>query len=115
MNDATYLSALSGLLHDIGKFALRAAEAGTRTWDEEAEGDFKYKHAMVTASFVHRYVSSQWRAEVQQAAGNHHNPLRPQDRAVHLADILSVAERVDGTIADADVRKLHPQSKSPNA
>lgn len=107
--EATHLSALAGLLHDIGKLSLRAAEKGLRTWDEEARGDFKYKHAMLTATFVQRYVPAQWRQEVMLAAGNHHNPQRRADRVVQLADILSAAERDDGTTADAQVQTQHPK------
>ena len=57
--------ALAGLLHDIGKFMLRAAEGGSRTWDQEAKGDFGYKHAMLTATFVDHYVPETWRVPVK--------------------------------------------------
>lgn len=108
MSDQTYLAALAGLLHDIGKFTLRAAEAGNRTWDREAQGDFKYKHAMLTASFVERYVPEVWQTEVSLAAGNHHRAQRREDLVITLADILSAAERDDGT-KDEDVKKEHPK------
>lgn len=107
-NQDIYLSALAGLLHDIGKFMLRASVYGTRTWDAEARRDFKYKHAMLTASFVDLYVPQQWRTEVKFAAGDHHNPQRRDDLVVTLADYLSAAERNDG-IEDDDVHKTHPK------
>ncbi|RME43650.1 MAG: HD domain-containing protein, partial [Chloroflexi bacterium] len=108
MNETTFIAATAGLLHDIGKFMLRAGESGTRTWDAEAIRDFKYKHAMLTASFVQRYVPEVWRRHVEMAAGNHHNPQTRLDVAVSLADYLSAAERNDGT-EDQDVRKSHPR------
>ncbi len=107
MNKTPHLAALSGLLHDIGKFMLRAAESGTRIWDAEARGDFKYKHAMLTASFVQRYVPQPWRDQVMLAAGNHHNPQGQLDWAVALADRLSAGERDRGD--DDNVRATHPK------
>lgn len=106
--EATQLIALAGLLHDIGKFMLRAAEGGMRTWDQEAVADFRYKHAMLTASFVDRHVPVQWRRQVTGPAGNHHRPQSRADRIVQLADVLSAAERDDGS-ADDKPRVEHPR------
>jgi len=39
MEESTHLIALAGLLHDIGKFAVRAGVRGSRIWDAEAAGD----------------------------------------------------------------------------
>jgi len=108
MNEQNYQLALAGLLHDVGKVMLRAAESGTRTWDDEARGDFKYKHAMLTASFIERYVPKSWRQKVKLWAGDHHNPQSREDEIIALADWLSAAERDDG-ILDEDVRKDHPK------
>ncbi len=66
MSDQTYLAALAGLLHDIGKFTLRAAEAGNRTWDREAQGDFKYKHAMLTAERSPTVFKSMGEEDIRQ-------------------------------------------------
>ncbi len=107
MNEPSYVSALSGLLHDIGKFMLRAAEGGTRIWDAEARGDFRYKHAMLTASFVEQYVPKPWQQQVMLAAGNHHRPQSRLDWAVALADRLSAGERDTGD--DEQVRTTHPK------
>ena len=107
MNEIPYLTALAGLLHDIGKFMLRAAEGGTRVWDAEARADFRYKHAMLTASFVERYVPKPWQQPVMLAAGNHHHPQSLPDWAVALADRLSAGERDPGH--DEHVRTTHPK------
>ncbi len=107
VNELSYIGSLAGLLHDIGKFMLRAAEGGTRIWDAEARRDFRYKHAMLTASFVEQYVPEPWRQPVMLAAGNHHNPQRRLDWAVALADRLSAGERDTGD--DERVQATHPK------
>ena len=100
--------ALAGLIHDIGKFMLRAAVGGDRIWDREAQGDFGYKHAMLTAAFAERFVPEPWRIRVKNMAGNHHRPRTREDLIVSLADMLSAAERNDGT-EDENPRVQHPQ------
>ena len=97
MQESTCLAALAGLLHDIGKFAVRAGSKGTRNWDAEATRDFGYYHALLTADFVDRHVPEPWRVPVKNAAGNHHRPLQPADSIVALADHLSAGERSDVT------------------
>ena len=100
--------AVAGLLHDIGKFMLRAAVRGNRIWDSEARGDFGYKHAMLSAAFAEQYVPEPWRIPVKNMAGNHHRPRTREDLIVSLADMLSAAERDDGT-EDENPRVQHPQ------
>ncbi len=100
--------AVAGLLHDIGKFMLRAAVSGNRIWDQEAKGDFGYKHAMLTATFAEQYLPEPWRIPVKNMAGNHHRPHTREQLIVSLADILSAAERNDGT-EDENPRVQHPQ------
>ena len=100
--------AIAGLIHDIGKFMLRAAVSGDRIWDREAQGDFRYKHAMLTAAFAERFIPEPWRIPVKNMAGNHHRPRTREDRIVSLADMLSAAERNDGT-DDENPRVQHPQ------
>lgn len=105
-NDAI---ALAGLLHDIGKFMLRAGVGGRYEWQaRETKGDFGYKHAMLTATFVEDMVPNQWRAEVLGPAGYHHKPQTRLDRIVQLADHLSAAERDDG-VKDGQPRTEHPK------
>lgn len=100
--------AIAGLIHDVGKFMLRAAVSGDRIWDREAQGDFRYKHAMLSAAFAERFVPEPWRIPVKNMAGNHHRPRTREDRIVSLADMLSAAERNDGT-EDENPRIQHPQ------
>ena len=92
--------ALGGLLHDIGKFMLRAHESGIILWNDDAQIDFKYKHAMLSDAFVSQFVPKAWRARVRGLAGNHHDPQNPQERIVQLADWLAAGERDD----DPDVK-----------
>ncbi len=107
-SELTNQLALAGLLHDIGKFMLRAAVHGNRVWDSEAKGDFGYKHAMLSAAFAERYLPEPWRGPVKNMAGNHHRPQTREDFIVSLADMLSAAERDDRT-ADENPRVQHPQ------
>lgn len=100
--------AIAGLIHDIGKFMLRASVSGDRTWDREAQGDFGYKHAMLSAAFAERFIPEPWRIPVKNMAGNHHRPHSREDLIVSLADMLSAAERNDGT-EDENPRIQHPQ------
>ncbi len=108
MNEATYLSALAGLLHDIGKFALRAAEGSQVIWDEEAQREYRYKHAVLSSDFAQTYVPSQWRKEVLQGVKAHHNPKTRWERVITLADHLSAGERSDD-VDDARARTTHPR------
>lgn len=108
MNEQIYRSALAGLLHDIGKVAVRAGERGSRIWDDEARRDFGYFHALLTADFVDRCMPEPWRAEVKNLAGNHHRPHGRPERVITLADHLSAGERADPGDA-ADPRAAQPQ------
>ena len=110
ISESTGELALAGLLHNIGKFMLRAAGGGDRVWDSEGRRDFGYKHAMLTAAFVEEYLPAPWRRAVKSMAGNHHRP-RPHSREelmVSLADMLAAAERNDG-IEDDNPRQQHPK------
>lgn len=106
--ESTLLLALAGLLHDIGKFMLRAGQGNDQIWDDAAKRDFGYRHAMLTASFVDSYVPDVWRIALKNLAGNHHNPRSREDIIVSLADILAAAERNDGT-EDENPRIVHPR------
>jgi CRISPR-associated protein Csm1 len=96
MDDKVFQAALAGLLHDIGKFAQRAGELGSRTWDGEAERDYKYQHALYSGDFVEKYVPQQW-AKGLSGPARHHRPQTHHDRVVALADQLSAGERADKT------------------
>ena len=77
MAETTYLNALAGLLHDIGKFALRAGETGKLTWDDEARREYGYKHALLSADFVEQFVPPQWKSDVLRAAPYRSRASRP--------------------------------------
>ena len=94
MGEYILRAALAGLLHDVGKFAQRAGEGTTRIWDGEAEGDYRYVHALHSADFVAGFVPPQWRDGLSGPA-MHHRPRSLQDRVVALADRLSAGERSD--------------------
>ena len=100
--------ALAGLLHDIGKLMLRASVAGRYTWEGTAQGDFGYKHAMLSATFIEELLPAQWRKEVLGPVGYHHKPQSRRDRIVQVADHLSAAERNDG-LQDEQPRAEHPR------
>ncbi|HIQ12051.1 MAG TPA: type III-A CRISPR-associated protein Cas10/Csm1 [Caldilineales bacterium] len=91
----TFALALGGLLHDIGKFMLRAHESGIMLWNGDAQADFKYKHAMLSDAFVSQFVPKAWQARGRGLAGNHHEPKNAQERIVQLADWLAAGERDD--------------------
>lgn len=97
LSDSVGLAALAGLLHDVGKFGLRAATGSDRAWDETAAREFEYPHAMASARLAERYVPAPWREAVAATVGRHHQPRPDQTAAwaVALADILSAAGRDD--------------------
>lgn len=109
MEEKVFIAALAGLLHDIGKFALRAGEKGTRTWDQEAQADYKYFHALLTSDYVQKYVPEAWRTKVKNLAANHHQPTSDEERLIRIADQLSAAERSKGDEAQEDDRTKHPR------
>ena len=102
-------AALAGLLHDIGKFAQRADVGISRIWDAQAQQDYKYKHALLTADFIDAYVPEAWRAEVKRLAANHHRPTSPAEQLIRLADQLSAGERSKGGEPGQDERAIHPR------
>lgn len=103
------LIALAGLLHDIGKFAQRAGVGVSRTWDSQAEADYKYKHALLTQDFIEEYVPAPWKDQVKYLAANHHRPTNADEKIVRLADQLSAGERARVESPGQDDRTVHPK------
>lgn len=101
MNDDIFKAALAGLLHDVGKFAQRAAEGLKIAWSYDENSDIKkryrHQHALYTDQVVEQIVPDKWRQEVRAGAGHHHNPQTHLERVVALADHLSAGERADDT------------------
>lgn len=93
MEQKIFEAALAGLLHDVGKIGQRAGENGTRQWDDQAKGDFGYKHALLTSDFVETHLPAAWKGPVKNAASSHHRPHTRLDYALALADRLSAGER----------------------
>lgn len=106
MENRTLAAALAGLLHDIGKFAQRAGEGGTLTWDNQAKAGYGYYHALLTDGFISKYVPEAWKSDVKLMAVNHHRPNQRDEYAVALADRLSAGERAD---AGDGEDKIQPQ------
>lgn len=98
-------AALAGLLHDIGKFALRAGASSSRAWDAAAKQEFGYRHALLTGEFIERHLPAAWREHVR-AAAYHHRPRSKGDCWVQLADHLASSEQVE------DEDKPLPQIRS---
>jgi len=94
-NEDSFVLALAGLLHDVGKFMFRADESGLKLWDGDVQADFKYKHAMLSASFVSQFVPEPWRAKIRGPVSNHHRPTTQTERIIQLADWLAAGERDD--------------------
>ncbi len=91
MEERVLKAALAGLLHDIGKFSQRAGIGSTRTWDSEAENEYRYAHAVFSGDFVERFVPEAFKPLSPPAY--HHVPKSDFDRLVQLADRLSAGER----------------------
>jgi len=87
-----YLTALGGLLHDIGKFSGRAGAGKREMTTKEALQEVVYEHALYSDSFVQEYVPEEIRRHLS-APRRHHNPQSEQDYRVQLADWLSSGER----------------------
>jgi len=92
MNERRSL-ALAGLVHDVGKFALRAGVPLEEYADfGRDEVGAHGAHAKWSAQFVSSYVPSQWR-EGLHCVLYHHQPVDRRARIVALADRLSASER----------------------
>lgn len=89
--------ALAGLLHDIGKVALRAGDTGaSRTWDAEAKQDYGRLHALLSHDVVAMLVPPTLGGEeIRHWAGQHHRPSQREHYIVRLADRLSSGERTE--------------------
>lgn len=106
MEDRVWQMALAGLLHDIGKFAQRADERGSRIWDEQAKRDYGYYHALLSEDFVEKYVPPACKDAVKGLVGSHHRSDSREQRIIALADRLSAGERADPT---DDTRAAQPR------
>lgn len=89
--ESVYLTALAGLLHDIGKFGQRAGE----------EAGNKRDHASVGNKFVSQHVPRKWQGALAPVGWHHGDPdnngrldgLGLPVKIIALADRLSAGER----------------------
>ncbi len=108
MNDEqqkqVYLTALAGLLHDIGKFAQRADAPLREIPDAQTRKEVRYQHALAGYSFVQDFVPDKLRPALSGVA-YHHAPKSDIDERIRLADWLSAGEReeLDGDRNDQRV------------
>lgn len=110
MGENEHIAAISGLLHDVGKFALRADVGPSRVWDATARRDYGHKHALLSEDFAGRCIPEAIRAAVKAAVGCHHRPATRLDFALALADRLSSGERDSET---GDGRDAQPMQLLP--
>ncbi len=95
MTASPFEAAAAGLLHDIGKFALRAGESTTQLRDSEAQQLFGHEHALLTSDFISQFVPKRWAEPIHRPAAFHHRPQDWLSAAVAVADRLSAGERSD--------------------
>lgn len=99
MRDQVFMTALAGLLHDVGKFALRAGVPASEIWDDEGREIYGYKHALLSADFCRDYLPSPWR-QVARPVSFHHQPHDRLDRLVAVGDRLAAGERESSDAAE---------------
>jgi len=109
MEERVIFAALAGLLHDVGKIALRAEESLGEEWNEETAKELGYKHSLATYTFIQNYVPKPFRARVRGAV-YYHNPKELADWWIQQADRLSSGERRSGSDEQADQKeaRLNP-------
>ncbi|MBW7886060.1 MAG: type III-A CRISPR-associated protein Cas10/Csm1 [Caldilineaceae bacterium] len=100
-DEQIYLAAIAGLLHDIGKFALRSGMGGEQQDDVATKGE-SLRLAQLSGDFVATFVPDSWRAAVQQSVAHHHQPRDHASRVVGMANRLAGGEHEDQTSGDAN-------------
>ncbi len=105
MDEKVLNAALAGLLHDVGKFSQRAGVGLFETWNDQAQKDYGYQHALGSYGFMSQHIPEAWRAGLSGIA-YHHRPKEQHDYWTQVADWLSSAEREE----DEDSRVPRMQS-----
>jgi CRISPR-associated protein Csm1 len=99
MTEQTYLAALAGLMHDVGKLIQRA-RPDPWTKPESFRDEDMPVHAAWSAEYIWQQVPEAWRGPVLHAAYHHKPGANPAadpglSQLVALADKLSAGERSD--------------------
>ncbi|MDH7490606.1 MAG: type III-A CRISPR-associated protein Cas10/Csm1, partial [Anaerolineae bacterium] len=109
------LDALAGLWHDIGKFAQRSGEGTHELWNQEAERDIGYRHALASDGFLGRHVPRQWQAQLA-GVRYHHRPASARlisDEAYRQACLVQVADWLSSEEREASTEAGEARLRSP--
>lgn len=111
MEENVYLAALAGLIHDIGKFAMRAGiHPVDTTFTKEDYGDHGY-HALLSHDFLLKYIPEKYQKSLASVLFHHRYDLDdPEIRILRIADQLAAGERRTGTdeISEPQAARLIP-------
>ncbi len=103
----SYLVALGGLLHDIGKFRQRSGLGGLEAFDLDfADENNTYLHAAHTSKAIDEMGLSSIQNLTQIAASHHKQDISGYEEIVKQADIYSSSERKEGEGGDYIKSKL---------
>jgi CRISPR-associated protein Csm1 len=105
MEERVFNAALAGLLHDVGKFGLRA-KVGASLNDPQVKSDYKRAHALHTDDFIETYLPAKWETQIKPLAANHHWPTQRQEYIIAAANRLSAGAPSDEGEDDSNV---HPR------
>jgi CRISPR-associated protein Csm1 len=93
MEERVLNAAIAGLLHDVGKFALRAGQGNLQVITPQTRQEVKSEHALRSQWFFDTFVTETFRqGNTITGVAYHHKPQNDQSAQVKLADQLSSSE-----------------------